>query len=151
MTADLFTEGTETVTGTFYTNAARTIQAGNSVTWNIADTSQTPYVPPVVYELYLDYPTTRATTIPRNAYYWFRVDLNKYNDTGSDITIVTEYRFDNTGAWTTYETLTIPPFYTGKTTTMAFNNNTGPLLNLNTRARSTTAGINGMPTANLSF
>ena len=151
MTADLFTEGTETITGTFYTNAARTIQAGNSISWNIADTSKTPYVPPVVYELYLDYPTSRATTIPRNAYYWFRVDLNKANDTGSDITIVTEYRFDNTGAWTTYETLTIPPYYSGKTTTMAFNNNTGPLFNLNTRARSTTAGINGMPTANFSF
>jgi hypothetical protein len=40
-TLDFITEGIETVTLTLYLDAGRTIQAGNSVTWDIYDTSTT--------------------------------------------------------------------------------------------------------------
>lgn len=40
-TADFIAEGIETATLTLYTDAARTVQAGNSVSWDIYDTSTT--------------------------------------------------------------------------------------------------------------
>jgi hypothetical protein len=134
--ADLTTEGTESVTGRFYTNAARTIQAGNTLSWNISDTSR-PL--PVFTTFEVGYPTVGMTTIPRGTSFWLDVRLNKANDTGVDITILIEYRVNSTGVWTAFETITLPPFYISRSSGIITNNATGPAATLNVRATPTGA------------
>jgi hypothetical protein len=140
MTADSFTEGTENATATWYTNAARTIQAGNAISWAIADTSTTPLPPITLSSMQVGYPTVGMTTIPRGSYFWIDVSLSRYNDTGSAIPVLVEYRVNSTGAWNTFETLSFPAFYTTKSTSLIQNQATGPAATLNVRATSSSIG-----------
>lgn len=137
MTADLTTEGAETITARFYTNAARTIQAGSDISWTIADTSVTPPPAITLSTMQVGYPTVGMTTIPRGSTFWIDVSLSRYNDTGVDIPVLIEYRVNSTGAWNTFETLSFPPYYTTKSTSIITNNATGPAATLNVRATST--------------
>jgi hypothetical protein len=139
MTADLTTEGAETATATWYTNAARTIQAGNSFSWTIADTSVTPPPPIALSTLRVGYPTVGMTTIPRGSMFWLDVILSRANDSGADISVLIEYRVNSTGAWTPFETLVFPAFYNSKSTSLITNSATGPAATLNVRATSTSA------------
>jgi len=140
MIADSSTEGTEYVSGQFYTNAARTIPAGNSISWAIADTSTTPVPPITLSSMQVGYPTVGMTTIPRGGYFWIDVSLSRYNDTGSAIPVLIEYRVNNTGAWNTFETISFPSYYTTKSTSLIQNQATGPAATLNVRATSTSIG-----------
>ena len=89
-TADFIAEGIETATLTLYLDAARTIQAGNTVSWNIYDTSTT-------ITKVSGYPSTNSVNEGSSLYYSFTTDapLPRYfyavlsGISGSDITLNT--------------------------------------------------------------
>jgi hypothetical protein len=89
------------------------------------------------------------TTIPRGSMFWIDVILNRANDSGANISVLIEYRVNSTGAWTPFETLVFPPFYSSKSTSLITNNATGPAATLNVRATST--GANGTLLLNLGW
>jgi hypothetical protein len=146
MTADLTTEGLETVTLKYYSDSGFTTQVGNSVSWNINDTSLTP--PPELTQCYFTTGTgtSKVSSVANGSTFRIKAVADKAWSTA--YTVVLKYQLNTSaGAWTTYETVTMA----ANTTTVYSTAATNPGYGLTIFCQATSTTATGSPIDSATF